>query len=279
VSAFLIYSKDSYIAEIFLESQIKKNQSPKVLRYFLKKSKFRDIASQIFNHSLFESKTIYFLENAETLKDKDTGFLREKIDFGQLQDVYIFHLVSKTYWLKLPGWEGIKGLEIRELKFSPLDIKNYLENITEKSLSPQVLQYIIQVYQKSYDIKEIIDSALKASLLNPADRMLDVKSLRLFLEEKDPPEIKYLQQSLKRKDLKHSLETIYSLLEKGYKEEGILLALVSRLSQDVSSDEAEFILGLERNFKTGSKDASFLLMELLFFCCQREVLELGLPAG
>jgi len=279
VSAFLIYSKDPYIAEIFLESQIEKNKPQKVLRYFFKKSKFKDIASQIFNHSLFESKTIYFLEDAETLKDKDIHFLREKVDFRQLQDIYIFHLVSKTYWLKLPSWEGIKGLKIEELKFSPLDIKNYLENITEKILAPQVLQYIIQVYQKSYDIKEIIDSSSKAALLNPENRMLDIKSLQLFLEEKDPPEIKYLQQSLKRKDIKHSMETVNSLLEKGYKEEGILLSLISRLSQDVSSDEAEFILGLERNFKTGSKDAPFLLLELLFFCCQREVLEMGLPAG
>ncbi|MDP8233897.1 MAG: hypothetical protein P9M06_03740 [Candidatus Saelkia tenebricola] len=277
MSACLIHSRDPYIAEIFLESQVKKISPKKVFRYSFKKSKFKEIASKIFNFSLFEGKIIYFLENAEALKGKDIDFLREKIDFNQLNDVYIFQLVSKTYWLKLSLWEGISGLTIKELKFSPLDIKNYLENITEKQLTPQSMQYIIQVYQKSYNFKDVIDASLKTSLLNPESSVIDIKSLRLFLEERDPPEIKYLQQSLKRQDLKHSLETVHSLMEKGYKEEGVLLSLIGRLSKEASFNDAEFILGLERSFKTGRKDASFLLLELLFFYCQREVLQMGIP--
>lgn len=273
MSAYLIYSQDPYLCEIFLENQIVKDNPEQVLRYSLKKNNFKDIASRIFNFSLFEGKTLYFLENVETLNDSEIAFL-SKLDFEHIQDIFIFHLQSKVYWKLLPKWENIKGLEIKELKlYSQSTIKNYLEKVVAKSISPKVINYIIQIYQKNQNFKEIVDSVLKVSLFFPEAKEIDLDMLQEFLGVKEPAQIKYLYQSLKQRNLKQSLETVFELKEKGYKEEQILLSLTSRLAFEANPQESEFLIALEKNFKIGKGNISLLLFQLIFFYSQPEVLE------
>jgi len=276
VSTFLIHSKDSTLAEIFLESQVKSLNLKKVQRYSLKSRSFEDIIAEIFNCSLFEDKTLYFLDNAEALKPKNIAFLKEKIDFTQLKDSYIFNLTSKTYWLQLPKWEGIKGLKIMELRFNPSDIKLYLEEFSGKKISQEVISYIVKIYNKSRDFKSILDAVSKVELLYPEKDYIDLGSLSEFLQEREPPEMKYLYESILAKDAKRSLETVLSLKEKGYKDEKILLSLMPRFLDNVDNKEADFIVHLEKSFKTGKKDAYSLILDLILFFTQREIFKVSI---
>jgi len=275
VSAFLIYSKDSTLAEIFLESQVKRLSPKKVQRYSLKSKSFEDTIANIFNFSLFEDSTLYFLDNAEALKPKNLTFLKDKIDFTQLKDSYIFNLISKTYWLQVPKWEDIKGLKVMELRFNASDIKLYLEKFSGKNISSEVVSYIVKTYNKSKDFKYIIDAVLKAELLYPERDYIDLGVLSEFLKDREPPEMKYLYERLLAKDTKHSLETVLSLKEKGYKDEVILLSLMPRFIDNVDSREADFIIHLEKSFKTGKKDAYSLILDLILFFTKREIFKVS----
>ncbi|MDP8216708.1 MAG: hypothetical protein P9L98_05270 [Candidatus Kaelpia imicola] len=275
MSAFLIHSKDSTLAEIFLESQFKRLNPKRVQRYSFKSISFENIIADIFNSSLFEDRTLYFIDNAEALKPKNIAFLKEKIDFTQLKDSYIFNLISKTYWLQLPKWEGIKGLKVIELRFNPSDIKLYLEEFSDKKVSQEVLSHIVKVYNKSRDFKSILDAVSKVELLYPEKDYIDLGSLSEFLQEREPPEIKYLYEMVLAKDAKRSLETVLSLKEKGYKDERILLSLMPRFLDNVDNREADFIVHLEKSFKTGKKDAYSLILDLILFFTHREIFKIS----
>ncbi|HEO63923.1 MAG TPA: hypothetical protein ENN78_01490, partial [Candidatus Omnitrophica bacterium] len=146
MSAFLIHSKDYSLPEIFLESQIKIAKPDKVSRFSFKDADFQELAGKIFNFSLFDGRTIYFLDNAEKLTKKEVAFIKERIDFNRLSGTYIFNLISKTYWLKTPYWENIKGLKIKELKFTAQDIVKYIKDYTGKELPKDTVEYIAGLY-------------------------------------------------------------------------------------------------------------------------------------
>jgi len=275
VSAFLIHSKDSTLAEIFLESQVKRLKSKKVQRKSFKANVFENIVADIFSSSLFEDNTLYFLDNAESLKNKNVAFLKEKIDFSTLKDSYIFNLTSKIYWKLLPPWEGIKGLKIMELRFNSNDIKIYLEDFSGKKISQEAMSYIIKIYNKSKDFKSIVDAVLKSELLYPESNCIELDTLGEFLQDREPPEIKYLYERILAKDTKSSLETVLSLKEKGYRDEVILLSLLPRFLDKVTSLEAEFIIHLENSFKKGKKDAYSLILDLIIFFTQRDSLKIS----
>jgi DNA polymerase III delta subunit len=272
VSAYLIYSQDPNLGEFFLENKIAQFKPDNVFRYSLHKVKFKEIASKIFNFSLFGKRSLYFLENAEALKDQDLEFLR-KIDFDQLTDTYIFHLQSKTYWLEVPKWEGIKGLKIQELRIGSKQLKDYLEKICNKKLTPSAINLLLQAYQKNPSLMELINALKQASLYYHQAQELDEKMVEPFLEEKEPAEMRYLVESIRKRDLAHALGIIFSLQENGYKGERILLSLISRLSKGADPEQAEFLINIDRSFKAGTRDTFFLLLKLLFYYCKPEVLE------
>jgi hypothetical protein len=270
VSAFLIHSKDSTLAEIFLESQAKRLGPKRVKRLSLKAKSFEDISAEILNLSLFEDKTLYFLESAESIKPSSLSFLEDKIDFSTLGDSYIFYLQSKVYWKIVPKWENIRGLKIIELKFNPNDIKVYLEDFSNKKISQESLSYIVKAYNKNKDFKSIIDAVAKSVLLYPEKDYLDSEALAEFLQEREPPEIKYLYERMLAKDTKSALETLFSLKEKGYKDEAILLSVMPRFLDKADILEDEFIVHLENSFKSGKRDAYSLILDLIIFFTQRE---------
>ncbi len=283
MSAFAVYPRngDISLADIFLESEIKSLNPNRVLKYSLKKAKFRDIAEQIFNFSLFGGETLYFLENAEALKSQDLNFLKEKLDFTQIKDHYIFSLSiantsERRYRDNLTHWKQIKGLYLKELMLNSNDIKNYLEKITAKKLSPLCLEYIANIYKKNCNFKEIKDACLNSFLYSPDSEDIDIKILHVFLADNEPADIKYLYLNMQRKDLKRSLETLNSLLDNGHKEDDILRMLIYRLARNVNSKEAEYVIGLDKKSKTGKYSVSVILLELLFFYCQKDVLEAGI---
>ncbi len=278
MNAYLIYSQDPYLKEIFLENQIAIHKPHNVLRYSFKKIKFKEIAEKIFNFSLFGHKSIYFLEDSQSLKEKDLQFLK-KIDFRQLSDVYIFSLDTPTYWKELSKWEGISGLRIKELKFlSPHDIKNYLEKLISKKLSSQVLKFIVEIYSREKNFKNIIDAVTKASLYQSDASEISVDMLKEFVNQGEPGEINVLYHRMKSKNLTLALSSLRTLLQNGFKEEAIFSILIYKLSRDnqVNDDDLKFVLELERRQKSQKVDVFFLLLELLFYFCQRDVINLGL---
>ena len=239
MSAYLVYSQDSYLGEFFLENKIAQFKPDSVFRYSLHKVKFKEIASKIFNFSLFGKKNLYFLENAEALKDQDLEFLR-KIDFNQLTDTYIFYLQSKTYWLEVPKWEGIKGLKVQELRIGSKQLKDYLEKICNKKLTPSAVNLLLHAYQKNPSLMELVNALKQASLYYHHAQELDEKMIEPFLEEKEPAEMRYLVESIRKRDLAHALGIIFSLQEKGYRDERILLLLISRLSKEAAQRKQSF---------------------------------------
>ncbi len=271
MSAYLVYSQDAYLVRLFLESQIARNQPREVFRYTLKKSDFRELTARIFHFSFFEGKSVYFLDNAEVLGAGEISFL-EKIDFARLSDTYIFHLAGRFYWKILPRWRGVPGLELRELKLqNETDLKKCLKKITSKSIARDGLAYIMQFYRQHCDFKEIADAVLKADLFEPRSQEIDRELLREFLEFREPPEMKYLFRWIKQRNLSACLETMYSLKEQGIKEDAVFLILISWLAKEAAPQEAEFILTLEKRFKTGAVSPSILLLELFLYYCQPEV--------
>lgn len=278
MNAYLVYSQDLYLKEIFLENQIAIHKPQKVLRYSLKKIKFEEIAEKIFNFSLFGHKSIYFLEDSQSLKEKDLQFLK-KIDFRQLNDVYIFSLDTPTYWKELSKWEGISGLKIKELKFlSPRDINNYFEKLVSKKLPAQVLKFIVEIYSKEKNFKNIIDAVTKASLYQPHASEISIDVLKEFMDQSEPGEINVLYHRMKSKNLTLALSSLQTLLQNGFKEEAIFSILIYKLSRDtqINDDDLKFVLELERRQKSQKIDVFFLLLELLFYFCQRDVINLGL---
>ena len=278
MSAYLIYSRDSYLKEIFLENQIHIYKPQQILRYSLRKVKFREIAEKLFNFSLFGQRTIYFLEECQTLREEDLDSLR-RIDFKQLSDLYIFCLEGPAYWKEFSRWEGISGVEIRELHSpSPQEMRRYLERAVARRLSSQGLNFLLNVYAREKDFKVIIDAVTKASLFHPEGEEIPLEVLKKFLEEKEPAEINILYTRIKNKDLTLALSGLQALIEQGFKPEAVFSILVYKLVRDpqLKGEDLRFILELERKQKTQKVDIFFLLVELLFYFCQQDVLTLGL---
>jgi len=278
VNAYLIYSQDPYLKEIFLENQIVTHKPHNVLRYSFKKIKFKEIAEKIFNFSLFGHKNLYFLEDSQSLKENDLQFIK-KIDFRQLKDVYIFSIDTPTYWKELSKWEGISGLKIKELKFlSPYDIKNYLEKLVSKRLSSQVLKFIMEIYGKEKNFKNIIEAVTKANLYQPHASEISIDILKEFINQSQPPEINLLYHRIRSKNLTLALSSLQALLQNGFKGETIFSILIYKLSRDsqVDDHDLKFVLELEQRQKSQKGDVFFLLLELLFYFCQRDVINLGL---
>lgn len=278
MSAYLIYSQDPYLKEIFLEKQIRLHKPQQVLRYSLTKIRFQEIAEKLFNFSLFSHKSIYFLEDCEALKGNDLESLR-KVDFRQLNDIYIFSLASSTYWRELPRWEGIPGLDIKELKLpSAQELKGYIEKLVAKRVPPEVMNYIVDTYRKEKNLKIIIDGVKKASLFQPESKEISLEVLKEFLEGKEPGEINALYARIKSRDLSLALSCLQTLIEKGFKEEAIFSILIYKFARDpqLNPEDIKFVLQLEERLKTQKVDVFSLLLELLFYFCQPDVLKLGL---